>query len=1121
METLGSVLLVHADGTLTTPLRRALHADGYPNITVERVDSIDRALEILARLPVSALLLDLDLPGSQGLDGFIRLHLNAPAVPVVIFSKVIEPELGLSAVRAGAQDYITRAQVRARGIGRTLGYAVERQALRSRVLSHSEQLQFSEARFRLLINENADAIVVLNPMGVVRFANPAAAELFGKPRAELVGSQLQLPPPNGAASLVEIQRAGDTILVHVRVATTVWEGEDVLLATLRNVTRERAAVRELERAAAAARHQRELAQALADSAAALNSTLRHEQVVDRILENVGRVVPHDAASIFLIEGDAARFERGRGFSERGLSDWMATLRLPLHRVGHYQEMMRTRRAVSISETYTDPRWLKLGADWIASYVGAPLCVRDEVIGFLNLDSATPRFYTAAHAEDLQAFADQAATALANAQLLAQAEQRADRFAALHDVTRELAMQRDLASLLDTLVERAIRLLNAPAGSLALYFPEVQELAVTVVKGPIHMAPGSRIVVGEGMVGQVARTHQPLVVDDYRDWEYSSNRYGDMRVGAAISVPMVFGGELVGVLSVREWGESTHKFMEEDKQLLTLVATQAAAFVHNARLYQEMEKRAVQLSLLYDAGLTLNSVLEPARQLDFLTRIAMRTVHAERAVFFRYLETTHELKLELITGVEDSGYAYRRQVALDEPIGVEAWVARERLPVTLNNARADPRFAPTAEGVQSGIWVPVEHDNRLLGVLAVASTKLNAFTAQDERLLLLYASQAAVALENARLYQDALEANERRTVLHWASQAIVSAGLDAERVYVAIHEAVSRLMPCEAFEIALLDDAETTIHLPYLYDRGGRQPAGRIPVERGLTGHVIATGESLLIDDVASQPLDVIMFGYPESVASVLAVPLRHAGHVFGVLAVESYEAKAFTVDDRVMLETLGAHAAAALMNVRGMERTLQSLESAYLETALALAKAIDARDTYTAAHSDRLAELAFEVGQAMGLAPDDLQALKLAAQLHDIGKIGVPDDILRKPGPLTEDEWNLMKRHPEIGADILSPVRPLQEVIPIVRHHQERYDGTGYPDGLQGEAIPLGARILAVVDAYSAITDNRVYRMGRPVGDAMQELRQGAGAQFDPAIVELFLRLQASKDKREADRGSG
>lgn len=189
-------------------------------------------------------------------------------------------------------------------------------------------------------------------------------------------------------------------------------------------------------------------------------------------------------------------------------------------------------------------------------------------------------------------------------------------------------------------------------------------------------------------------------------------------------------------------------------------------------------------------------------------------------------------------------------------------------------------------------------------------------------------------------------------------------------------------------------------------------------------------------------------------------------------------------------------------------RLHESLEESYLGTVLALAKAMDARDTYTNGHSDRLANLALAVAHAVGMSAEDQEALRLAARLHDIGKIGVPDAILLKPAALNEDEWKAMRRHPVTGADIIQPVRQLRQAAPLVRHHHERFDGTGYPDGLSGEAIPLGARVLAVVDAFSAMTDNRVYRKGLPRAEVLAELKRCAGTQFDPKLVEIFLGLE-------------
>lgn len=176
---------------------------------------------------------------------------------------------------------------------------------------------------------------------------------------------------------------------------------------------------------------------------------------------------------------------------------------------------------------------------------------------------------------------------------------------------------------------------------------------------------------------------------------------------------------------------------------------------------------------------------------------------------------------------------------------------------------------------------------------------------------------------------------------------------------------------------------------------------------------------------------------------------------------------------------------------------------------VALANAVEAKDPVTEHHCDRLASLAVGLAQLAGLDPETVEAIGYGAALHDVGKIGVSEATLRKPGRLTETEWTEIRRHPEIGARIVGPLRLGSVVGPIVRGHHERWDGSGYPDRLRGEAIPTGARIVALVDAFDAMTHDRPYRAGRPVEAALAELRRGAGRQFDPELAALFVDREA------------
>jgi HD-GYP domain-containing protein (c-di-GMP phosphodiesterase class II) len=190
-----------------------------------------------------------------------------------------------------------------------------------------------------------------------------------------------------------------------------------------------------------------------------------------------------------------------------------------------------------------------------------------------------------------------------------------------------------------------------------------------------------------------------------------------------------------------------------------------------------------------------------------------------------------------------------------------------------------------------------------------------------------------------------------------------------------------------------------------------------------------------------------------------------------------------------------------------VDNALEEIENSYRMTLKALVQALETRDFETHGHSERVVTFSLRLGHEIGLEKDVMRDLELGALLHDIGKIGVPDAVLRKPAKLDEEEWAKMRLHPQHGQMILRNIPFLEGAARIVAQHHEQWDGTGYPTGLRGEAIDIGARIFAVVDAFDAMVSDRVYRKGRPYEAALEELERCAGQQFDPMIVEAFKRI--------------
>jgi HD-GYP domain-containing protein (c-di-GMP phosphodiesterase class II) len=290
-------------------------------------------------------------------------------------------------------------------------------------------------------------------------------------------------------------------------------------------------------------------------------------------------------------------------------------------------------------------------------------------------------------------------------------------------------------------------------------------------------------------------------------------------------------------------------------------------------------------------------------------------------------------------------------------------------------------------------------------------------------------------------------------------------------------------------------------------KGRETTLDRFTVSRTLVADVIDKGVSTFAydavnDDRFSDGISVVA----QRVRAVMCVPLRTTDDILGALYVDSLSAPGrFTETDLELLAAVGNQAGVALHRVRLMGE----LERLLIDTIRAIAATIDAKDGYTHRHSERVAGLARRLAHQIGLTDDEQHTAQLAALLHDVGKIAVPDSILNKPGRLTPEEFEEMKKHPLHGARILANIQSpsVTAVLPGVQYHHERWDGAGYPEGLRGEDIPLLARLLGVADFFDALTSARSYREAMSIDAAVDLVKQGAGTHFDPRIADALVRL--------------
>lgn len=725
----------------------------------------------------------------------------------------------------------------------------------------------------------------------------------------------------------------------------------------------------------------------------------------------------------------------------------------------------------------------------------------------------PRQWTEDDSRLVKFLAGQIALSYERSRLLASAEARARNFETLYYLSQEVASRQQTHFVLDSVVRAAVRLLHAKSSFIYLYDEERNELQLTVSYGA-NVQPDFRLKLGQGLAGRVAQSRKPKRLKNYSTWRYRMRSLDSAGFSAVLSVPMLYSGNLIGVLDVSEIGETSREFSEEEERLLSLFASQAASAVYNARLFDQIQKRNEELDRLYRAlGILIGSI--SSTRMDLSQKIAeIVSSEFQLANCTIWLVDKQSYRLERCgTALSSAEMPHYCSLTLHSP-GLIPKAIRQAAVINCGDVSQDPDYVEGWRQARSELVVPLTVESGVLGAIDLQSAEPNAFTQEDERLMRLFAFRAASMLEHVQLVEQTQERVKRLETLH-AIEAAVASSVDLRITLDTLLDQVVSRLSVDAADILLLDPHLQTLRyaagrgVSRLYVEDKMQRVGQGIAGRAALDHEIVFVSSLTQPELASFfPEWVIREGF----VCQYAIPLVAKGRAKGVLEFFYRRLVAPDAEWLEFLETLGRQAAVAIEGIALFEQFQNTLleQKITLDSGIEVwTRVLEERGFEPVGHCQRVAEQSILLFQHLGFEEVGYGNLYWGALLHDIGKLLIPDSILLKPGPLTEEEWKLVRQHPALGRDLLKQFLPFDAVLEIPYFHHENWDGSGYPQGLKNEQIPVAARIFRLVETWDLLQVDLPYRQKLSRSETQSFIRRQAGRLFDPHLVQVFLGLIA------------
>lgn len=751
---------------------------------------------------------------------------------------------------------------------------------------------------------------------------------------------------------------------------------------------------------------------------------------------------------------------------------------------------------------------------IRSTLNVPLIFDDTHIGSIQMGSSVPGKLTNEHLKIAEEIGKHLAIVLHNVRMAHIRDRQIKELRLRDAISAAVVAAQTTDDLLEQVTGLIAEALPVDLIGFLLWDKEASALYLhPSVRGIPDEMKGAHITRHGSVVSHVFNEGVARLIADTRQELNYMEVVPGMR--SELCIPLQAKRTILGVLNAES--RQVNAFSQEDLHLLTSVAELVTTALLKMQAHALIRQQAQDLKIIGE----ISSVLRQTQDLEQMAAVVLAQSARRLNAVWGAIDLVDAHHQELVTlgwYPPHSEFIGSRQ-KLDTGIAGKVVASGQNYysPRLLDDQIAfftpDNLQALQATGVRSTLTLPMKTThNKTVGVIYIGLAEERRFTSAETRLLASIAEIASNTLQRTLISMGEKRQIERLETLRLIDQLIMNGFALPATLDMLLEKALPAL-GADAMAIWLQTPASHILELGA--ERGFTHPypaSAHLEISNTIAEDIIRQRKRVVIPDFSTfaqaQRLPTRL--QQESFTSFVGIPLIVKEKTVGILGVLGREQLPADPDWYHFLEMLGSHAAIAVENkqlLAGMQRANLELNQAYDKTIAGWGQALELRDHETRNHTRRVTELTMKLAQLMGIDEEQLIHMRRGALLHDIGKIGVPDAILNKPGPLTKEEWAIMRRHPQLAHEMLYPIEFLRTAIDIPYCHHEKWDGSGYPRGLKGDEIPLAARIFAVADVWDALTSDRPYRKAWPRQKALRYIKDGAGTHFDPQVTTLFLRL--------------